>query len=237
MVQGTPMKPKGKPKFPPTVAERETIVTLAASGASQNAISKSVGRSRHLVRNVLAEPEVQKAVGDEKQELAEIFRQKSRDVVTSISDTDISKASLQQKSISSGVLLDKSLLLAGEPTTNINVQVLLDVAGLIRRKRDEADEEAQRAWQAQHTLPAVAQTQRTLSPVPQTEQPASRPIPTPTPAPVLAKKPAEAPAPGTNQSAAPTDGVRVRIKYYTPVPVEPSEDDTNPLFHGLRKQP
>jgi len=54
-----------------------------------------------MIKNVLAEPEVQKAVRDEKQELAELYRGKARDVLTSISASDIAKASLQQKSISS----------------------------------------------------------------------------------------------------------------------------------------
>jgi hypothetical protein len=127
-------KPKGKPKFPPTVEEQETIVTLAASGLSQTKIAQNVGRSRKMVKNVLAEPEIQRAVRDEKAELAELYREKARAVVTSISDKDIEKASLQQKAISSGVLLDKSLLLAGEPT-GINVVALLDVVEAIKASR------------------------------------------------------------------------------------------------------
>lgn len=124
-------KPKGRPKFPPTVEEQETIVTLAASGLSQNKIAQTVGRSRHMVKNVLAEPEIQRAVKDERQELAELYRGKARDVVASISDADIGKASLQQKAISSGILLDKSLLLAGEPT-GITMLALLDVVEAIK---------------------------------------------------------------------------------------------------------
>jgi predicted DNA-binding protein (UPF0251 family) len=151
----TPMngKPKGKPKTPPTVQEQETIVTLAASGLSQNKIAQTVGRSRHMVKNVMAEPEIQCAIKDEKAELAAIYREKARDVVASISDGDISKASLQQKAISSGVLLDKSLLLSGEPTS-VNSIVLLDIAEAIKL-RDQLESERQfRQAHAQLTAPA-----------------------------------------------------------------------------------
>ena len=58
----------GKPKFPPSTEEKETIVTMAAGGLSQCRIAKAVGRSRNMVKNVLAEPEIQRAVAvDERQ--------------------------------------------------------------------------------------------------------------------------------------------------------------------------
>ena len=127
----------GKPKEPLTTEQKAQIATLSAGGWSQNKIAKEVGRSRTAVKNALAEPEIQKAVIDEKAELAELYRSKARAVVTSISDKDIDKASLQQKAISSGVLLDKSLLLAGEPTgINVNVLALLDVAKSIRARQE-----------------------------------------------------------------------------------------------------
>jgi hypothetical protein len=128
-----PMQAKGKPKYPATTGEQETIVTLAAAGVSPNKISHAVGRSRHLVRNTLAKPEIARAVEDEKAELAEIYREKARTIVVSISNADIANASLQQKAISSGILLDKSLLLSGQPT-NINFSVLLDVVEAMRSR-------------------------------------------------------------------------------------------------------
>ena len=119
-------KPKGKPKLPPTVEETETIVTLAASGMSQTKIAQTVGRSRGLVRNMMEEPEIQEKIGDEKSVMAKLYRDKARRVVDSINDVDIEKASLQQKSISSGVLLDKSLLLSGD-LPQVSVTVLLNL--------------------------------------------------------------------------------------------------------------
>lgn len=87
-----------------------------------------------MVKHVMAEPEVQRQIVDEKAELARIYREKARAIVTSIGETDIEKASLQQKAISSGILLDKSLLLVGEPTS-VDVHVLVDAAAQFRAHR------------------------------------------------------------------------------------------------------
>jgi len=125
------MKVKGKSKFPPTVEEQQAIVTLTASGQSQNRISKTIGRSRHLVQSVLDKPEIQHAIQDERQELAIICRDKARAIFLSINNADIEKANLLQKATSGAIMLDKALLLSGE-ATSINVSVLLEVAHAIR---------------------------------------------------------------------------------------------------------
>jgi hypothetical protein len=168
-----------------------------------------------MVKNVLAEPATQKAVGDERAQLADLYRGKARDVLVSISDTDIAKASLQQKSISSGVLLDKSLLLDGQPTSIVGVQILLDVAGALRREERQADEEEQLGWEKAHTLtlPRVSQAEPR-------EQP-----------PQTASRPTLAPQPEKSQE--PTLPPTVR---YTPVSADPHPDHRteNPLLHGLR---
>ncbi|MGB7549473.1 MAG: hypothetical protein WBM14_17185 [Terracidiphilus sp.] len=146
-------KPKGKPKVPPTVEETETIVTLAASGMSQTKIAQTVGRSRGLVRNMMEEPEIQEKIGDEKSVMAKLYREKARRIVDSINDTDIEKASLQQKSISSGVLLDKSLLLSGD-LPQVSVNVLLNLVAVARETRDAEDLRLQAEHRATYPLPA-----------------------------------------------------------------------------------
>ena len=147
-------KPKGKPKLPPTVEETETIVTLAASGMSKTKIAQTVGRSRGMVRNMMEEPEIQSKIGDEKSVMAKIYRDKARRIVDSINDVDIEKASLQQKSISSGVLLDKSLLLSGD-LPQVSVTVLLNLVQAARDMRDAEDGRLQAEYRATHELPAT----------------------------------------------------------------------------------
>jgi ABC-type cobalamin/Fe3+-siderophores transport system ATPase subunit len=121
---------------PPNTQEEAQLVTLAADGTSTTKIAAALGRSRHMVKNTLAKPEIQQSIQQEKAELSKMYRETARRVVASISDTDIGKASLQQKAISSGVLLDKALLLAGEPTSNVDVRVLMELVDEIRDKRD-----------------------------------------------------------------------------------------------------
>jgi alpha-D-ribose 1-methylphosphonate 5-triphosphate synthase subunit PhnL len=133
-------KPKGKPKFPPTVAEVAQVASMAAAGWSQNRIARSIGKSRHMVGNILKKPEVQRTVQSQKVEIAELCMEKGRAIITSIGPKDIDKASLQQKSIAAGVMIDKSLLLAGEPTAIQNISVLLDVVEAIKARKQLATE-------------------------------------------------------------------------------------------------
>jgi predicted transcriptional regulator len=143
------MKTQGKPKIPPTTEEQATVVTLAASGMSQTKIAQTLGRSRGFVKHTVNEPEIQQKIADEKGQLALLYRDKARRVVDSINDLDIEKASLQQKSISSGVLLDKSLLLSGD-LPQVSVTVLLDLVTAARDMRDAEDARFRAEFRATH---------------------------------------------------------------------------------------
>jgi hypothetical protein len=102
-----------------------------------------------MVTNMMEEPEIQEKIGDEKSVLAKLYRDKARRVVDSINDVDIQKASLQQKSISSGVLLDKSLLLSGD-LPQVSVTVLLDLVTAARDMRDAEDARFRAEFRATH---------------------------------------------------------------------------------------
>jgi IS30 family transposase len=141
-----------KSGYKPTPEELQQITTMTAAGYSQRRIAKAIGRSQHLVTTTQKKPEIQRAIKDEKAELAELYRDKARDVLASICDADIKKASLQQKAVSTGILLDKSLVLTGEPTENLNIKVLFEVAQLIRQQRDE---ESERQFQQAQRLPPI----------------------------------------------------------------------------------
>jgi len=138
------MKPKGKPKpkYPPSTRERARITSLAAAGASQRKIARTIGRSRDLVQNVLAEPEVQRSVEAERAELSRLCLEKGRSIIDSINHADITKAGLRDKAVAGAVMVDKSLMLAGD-TPSIDVRVLLEVAHAIRDK-DRRDQDRRR---------------------------------------------------------------------------------------------
>lgn len=133
-------------RLPLTTEQKQEAVTLAANGYAPSRVAKIMGKSRSLVERHLDKPEVIAEVRNEQQELVELYRQKARDCVTAIDDDKIAKASALQLATSSGILLDKSLLLSGKPTQN--VAIIVEVLDMIRERRDEEEE---RQWQEAHT--------------------------------------------------------------------------------------
>lgn len=131
----------GKPKEPLTVEQKRQAITMAAAGHSCNKISKAIGKDRASIKRHLDTPEAIVQVRDERTELVELYREKARACVAAIDDDKIAKSSALQLATSSGILLDKSLLLSGQPTS-INVVALMDMLDVIRQRRD-AEEERQ----------------------------------------------------------------------------------------------
>src|SRR5271157_3957197 len=125
-----------KGREPLTTEQQQQITTLAAAGYSQNRISKTIGKGRNMVKRHLETPEAIAQVRDERTELVELYRQKARDCVAAIDDEKIAKSSALQLATASGICLDKSLLLSGQPTS-INVVALMDVLDLIQQRRHE----------------------------------------------------------------------------------------------------
>ncbi len=70
--------------------------------------------------------------------LAGMFDNVTERTLSSVTDEDIRKSSLQQKMVSAGIAVDKAAMLRGELPPTINVNLLLDVADIIRsRERGE----------------------------------------------------------------------------------------------------
>lgn len=142
-----------------TVEQQQQVTTMAAAGHSAYRISQTMGKGINMVKRHLETPEVIAEVQDERAELVELYREKARDCVVAIDDEKIQKSSALQLATSSGILLDKSLLLSGQPTA-IHVHALVDVLDTIRQLRDEReereDEEARAAAKARALLSAPA---------------------------------------------------------------------------------
>jgi IS30 family transposase len=128
-----------------TVEQRQQAVTMSAAGHSCNKISQAIGKDRATIKRHLDTPEAIEQVREERTELVELYREKARDCVAAIDDDKIAKASALQLATSSGILLDKSLLLSGKPTQN--VAVLIEVLDMLSVRQDE---EIERQWQADH---------------------------------------------------------------------------------------
>jgi len=112
--------------------EKTQVMTLAADGWPPYRIGKHLKRSPHTIKKFLRQPDVVKEVKDQRTALADKYEAKAERILDSISDEDLKRASLQQKSISSGVCLDKATQLRGEGPVSINFHVMIDLLQAVR---------------------------------------------------------------------------------------------------------
>jgi hypothetical protein len=123
-----------KPRSPLSPDERERVKVLAASGKSTHAVAKILDRSPHTVKKFLRQPETARQVGVARETLAGMFDDVAHRTLAGVSDEDVKKASLLQKMTSAGIAIDKAAMLRDELPPTINVQILLDMAEMIRHK-------------------------------------------------------------------------------------------------------
>jgi hypothetical protein len=120
-----------------TVEEVAKAKSFSALGYSCRHIARELGRSPHTVARLLKTPEVIAEVSTQKLELADLFEKLTRETLESITTSDIEEASLLQRVTSAGIMVDKTRLLRGESTSNIDVHLLLDIASMIRGDRQD----------------------------------------------------------------------------------------------------
>ncbi len=135
-----------------TVEEVAKAKSFAALGYSCRHIARELQRSPHTVARLLKTPEVIAEVATQKMELADLYEKLCRDTLESITTKTIQDASLQQRAVSAGIFTDKSRLLRGESTSNLDVHLLLEIAALVRGDRD--DKPQFEKGQRQPALPA-----------------------------------------------------------------------------------
>lgn len=151
-VRGETGRKPGPPKVPLTTEQKEQATVMCAAGHSSNKIAQATGRNRTTIKRYLETPEAIAEVQDERQELVDLYRDRARACVVAIDDEKIQKASALQLATSSGILLDKSLLLSGKPT--VNVAVMMEVVELIRERRDRGELARQQIGKGTPELPA-----------------------------------------------------------------------------------
>lgn len=160
------MRVKGSTSL--TVEEIAKAKSLSALGYSYRRVARELGRNPRTIKRVLTQPEVIAEVKELKTDLADLYEKLTLQTLESIGMDTIEEASLLQRATTAGIFTDKFRLLRGESTANLNVELLLQIAGTLRQEDD-------------NYVPRPAQHTLTLPPVPQTE-PASDPIPAPQPA-------------------------------------------------------
>jgi hypothetical protein len=118
-------------------AEKAMIATLTATGKTPYSIGKEIDRDIRTIQAALESEEVQTMVHETQERLGLKYQAVAEKILDSITDTDLEKASLQQKSISSATMLDKARLALGLTTENIGVRGVViqtsckELAGLI----------------------------------------------------------------------------------------------------------
>lgn len=106
---------------------------------SNTAIANKVGCDESTVRGVITRYarncslETLREFQANEADILDALRQQT---LASITPADLEKASLLQKVTASAILMDKSRLLQGQPTS-IHVHALMDVASMMRDRRDQ----------------------------------------------------------------------------------------------------
>ena len=105
-----------------SLEEKEKINALCASGNTDHAIAKALNRSPHTISRHLKRPEAQEKIEVIKKELADLFEDLARRMVSSITNEDILNLNAYQRTISSGIATDKLRLLRNEPTEIVDTR-------------------------------------------------------------------------------------------------------------------
>ncbi len=111
-----------KPPTHLTVSEIENIKVLKASGLTNYAVAKRVGRSVKCIKRCSEDPRNAEEIKSIQSELAGFFEDLAIRLITSISDADIEKLNGYQRVISAGIAVDKFRLMRGDSTENIAVK-------------------------------------------------------------------------------------------------------------------
>lgn len=126
--------PRTHNSTPLTLQEQEKAKTLSASGKTPHSIAKELNRSPHTIKRYLSCPEAQGEIQVIKQELADMYEILARRMIDSIADKDIEKINAYQRTLSSGIAIDKMRLLRDQSTENIDIMsMVLDLDKIINQ--------------------------------------------------------------------------------------------------------
>lgn len=105
-----------------TVEEKEKIKTLYASGESYRAIARAIGKAPNTVKHYLkSSPAVIQEVEEKKKELVDFFDDIAKRMLSSITDSDITRLNAYHRTLSAGIATDKARLLKGQSTQIVDV--------------------------------------------------------------------------------------------------------------------
>lgn len=94
--------------------EKQKAKVLKATGATNFAIGQELGRSNHSIKACTSTPEAIVEISAFKVQLADLFENLAERLLNSITDVDIEKLNALQRTVSSGIAVDKMKLLRRE---------------------------------------------------------------------------------------------------------------------------
>lgn len=94
--------------------EKQQCKILKATGHTNHAIGKEIGRSLATVRSCVEEPSAKAEIGELKKNLADKFENLTERLLDSIDDSEVEKMSGYQRIVGAGISVDKTRLLRGE---------------------------------------------------------------------------------------------------------------------------
>lgn len=123
-----------------TTEEKETIKVMVASGETYFSISKQISRDPKTVKKYALTPDVADEIAEKKNELADLFEDLAKRMLTSITPEDIKNINAYQRTLSAAVATDKAKLLKEQGSVTINnlVEFVLKLENKVNPRTIEA---------------------------------------------------------------------------------------------------
>lgn len=117
---------------PVTTDQRQHIAVLSANNQSLNSMARQTGLHPATCKRIAAEPQTLEMVETAGKYLAEKMLKRADQIIDAISDEDIFKAGLRDKTVAAGVLQDKARQSYGldKPASLININLDLSPVDL-----------------------------------------------------------------------------------------------------------
>lgn len=130
---------KKRPNTPLTVKEEQEIKALLASGKTYHAVAIAIGRDPKTVKKYATQPEAAKSIAALRGEFAEMFEGVAKRMIQSITDDDIRNLNAYQRTLSSGIAVDKARMLRDRADEAVPVKVTIEIVGGPKQENDIID--------------------------------------------------------------------------------------------------
>jgi hypothetical protein len=122
------MQPRGDklmPKKNITVDQRQAVAYMTANNNSVTSIRRTTGLHDGTIKKLLAEPATMELVEQASKLLSEKMLARADEIIDAITDGDIEKAGLRDKTVAAGILMEKGRLSYGfdKPPAQVAIQI------------------------------------------------------------------------------------------------------------------